>query len=102
MPLTQFVFDDFNRRFNSHKPPNEDAGRMHGDVRKQFFETAVILAELMPSCREASLVLTKLEEAMFWANAALARHWSFWDPVACRWDFSTEAEHKADGGAFEE
>jgi hypothetical protein len=33
----------------------------------------LILAKCPPECRETSLAITKLEEAIFWANAAIAR-----------------------------
>lgn len=41
----------------------DTAGRLGNDV-----------ARLCPPSRERSLALTKLEEAVMWANAAIARH----------------------------
>lgn len=60
-------------RVNYH-PPNEEAKRLHGVVRKQIEETMLILAASVPEGREHSTMLTKIEEAMFWANAGIARN----------------------------
>lgn len=58
--------------FNYHAPTPEKVSK-HERVRRVFKNTAAIMAEDLPPSREASLVQTKLEEAMFWANAAIAR-----------------------------
>lgn len=36
-------------------------------------DLAGIIVDKCPECRETSLAITKLEEAIFWANAAIAR-----------------------------
>ena len=41
------------------------------DYAKQF---AYLIAENCPESREQSLALTNLEQAVFWANAAIARN----------------------------
>jgi hypothetical protein len=43
-------------------------------VRRILLTATEDLVDLMPPGREASLAATKMEEAMFWANAAIARH----------------------------
>lgn len=47
---------------------------MHEMVRENLKEEAVWMNEVLPEGREKSLAVTKLEEAMMWANAAIARH----------------------------
>lgn len=63
---------DLKHRF-AHHPPYGDRGDRHGDVRQACFDAAEKLVDATPEGREQALALTKLEEAMFWANAAIAR-----------------------------
>lgn len=63
---------DLDERFDYHKP-DEERARMHEAVRQSLKASAYDVLGLCPPGRERSLVLTKLEEAMFWANAAIAR-----------------------------
>jgi len=60
--------------FTHHPPQNEQEIRQHELVRETVFTCAEDLFKLCPVSRELSIVLTKLEEAMFWANASLARN----------------------------
>jgi hypothetical protein len=64
--------NDLYNRFRYHKP-DATAARNHEDVRDLFIHIAKDLDEVLPEGREKSLVITKLEEAMFWSNAAIAR-----------------------------
>lgn len=64
--------NDICNRFQYHKPDEARAER-HEVVRDSFGELAEFLNEILPEGREKSTVVTKLEEAMFWANAAIAR-----------------------------
>lgn len=43
-------------------------------VRAYLGQMAQEFDMILPIGREKSLVMTKLEEAMFWANAAIARN----------------------------
>lgn len=65
--------DDLNRRFNYHQPSNQEVVDKHQQVREGCHYAANIVATACPEGREKSLALTKLEEAMMWANAAIAR-----------------------------
>lgn len=65
--------DDLELRFAHHPPPDLDTARRHREARSAVRDCADVMAATLPEGREKSLVLTKLEEAMMWANAAIAR-----------------------------
>lgn len=66
--------EDIENRFTYHPPKDDEARMRHEYVRTTAAHFANGLEELLPESRERSLALTKIEEAMFWANAALARN----------------------------
>lgn len=68
---------DLAHRFQYHPPTSPGAKEAHEAVRSQLSEVAEQLGRLFPegAGREQALFLAKVEEAMFWANAAVARHW---------------------------
>lgn len=63
---------DIERRFSFHAG-NEKTIPQHEEVRGACKDLAHLLSFLLPEGREKSLAITKLEEAMFWSNAAIAR-----------------------------
>lgn len=65
--------EDIDHRFNHHAPSLEKVDR-HDRARAEVRLVAHAFQESLPEGREKSLALTKLEEAMFWANAAIARN----------------------------
>lgn len=62
---------ELDRIFDYHEPDDEKQ-LAHEQVRALFKDVGKTLSNL-PSGRERSLALTKLEEASFWAHAAIAR-----------------------------
>lgn len=64
---------DLDNRFDYHAP-DDAKRRAHEEVRIQLRRTAGLVVHLTPESREQSLAITHLEEAMMWANAAIARH----------------------------
>lgn len=69
-PLDQ---DDLANRFAYHKPDTVKADR-HERIRDILHIAAANIVDLTPASREQSLAITHLEDAMMWANAAIARH----------------------------
>jgi hypothetical protein len=67
------VLKDLANRFGYHKPQDEQTVEAHEAVREIMMGAADEVSSLCPPSRELALALTKLEEAMFWANAAIAR-----------------------------
>lgn len=67
--------DELDKRFNYHPPKDRNVSSRHEEVR-QVFKTCVddLRWVLIEESRETSLAWTKLEEAMFWANAHVARN----------------------------
>jgi len=60
-------------RFAYHPPKDDSIVARHAGIREGAFELAEEWDGLLPEGREKALAITKLEEAMFWANAAIAR-----------------------------
>ncbi len=53
--------------------PNLARGADHGRMREQALQLAKYIDDAVPDGREKSLAITKVEEVMFWASAAIAR-----------------------------
>ncbi len=64
---------DLYVRFGFHPADTQDRQDRHGQVRQACLRAAQALDDLVPEGREKSLAITKLEEAMMWANAGIAR-----------------------------
>ncbi|WP_407107872.1 hypothetical protein [Rhodococcus aetherivorans] len=64
---------DINNRFDFHPATTAEKRGEHGSVREACKALAHALDARVPNGREKALALTKLEEAMFWANAGIAR-----------------------------
>ena len=71
--------DDFQQEHSLHNrfryhPPKDDATReAHERVRGLCLNLAEEIDGLVPGGREKALAITKIEEAMMWANAGIAR-----------------------------
>lgn len=65
--------EDLDKRFTFH-PASEKQGEVYSILRAKTRELAELFDDNAPDSRELSLSITKLEEAVFWVNAAIARN----------------------------
>jgi len=66
---------DYDNRFTYHPPrPELNQAARYESIREKARQFALYLADQCPESRELSLAITKLEEVVFWANAAIARN----------------------------
>ncbi len=72
MPQPQIDADELAVRFTYH-PPHGDQPRRFMLIRDAALQLADLIVSNTPDSREQSLAITKLEEAVMWANAAIAR-----------------------------
>jgi len=63
---------EMNLRFTYHLPTREQI-LAYDVIRTTAKSLACAIDATCPDSREKSLAITKLEEAMMWANAAIAR-----------------------------
>ena len=75
MPSERYKVDEeeLAKRFKYHAPHGNQPTRFT-EVRSLLNDVAIGLQLRCPPSRELSLAMTKLEEAVFWANAAIARN----------------------------
>lgn len=64
---------DIERRFTYH-PPKGDQATRYSEIRRHAHDLARTVDDLAPDSREKSLAVTHLEDAVMWANAAIARN----------------------------
>lgn len=67
------LHDRIDRDF-VHHPPKGDQAERYQSLRDDARVLAHEIVNQTPPSREQSLALTALEEAVFWANAAIARN----------------------------
>ena len=64
---------DIANRFDFHPADTDVKRQAHETVRAECRQLVEFLNDALPDGREKSLAITKLEEVMFWSNAAIAR-----------------------------
>lgn len=64
---------NIENRFTYHAPFGDQTER-YQEIRDLAKKLAYMILEKTPDSREQSLALTNLEQAVFWANAAIARN----------------------------
>lgn len=71
--MSKELIKQIKNNFTYHAP-TPDQVETYTILRDAFKELAFLLVDECPQSRELSLALTKLEEAVMWANAAVARN----------------------------
>jgi hypothetical protein len=66
-------FVDIERRFTYH-PPKVGQRQKYEEIRETAKTFACLICNNCPDSREKSIAMTKLEEVVMWANAAIARN----------------------------
>ena len=64
---------DIVRNFTYHAPKADQIDR-YTQIRRAGLQMANLFTVCCPESRELSLAMTKVEEAVMWANAAIARN----------------------------
>lgn len=68
----QGIIAQIEHNFTYHPPKPEDAEK-YKELRNAAKDFAYLISDLCPDCRERSLAMTNVEQAVFWANASIAR-----------------------------
>lgn len=64
---------DLGNRFTYH-PPKDGQPEIYQAIRDGGLTFATLISEAAPDSREKDQALARIEEAVMWANAAVARH----------------------------
>lgn len=57
----------------TYHAPKEGQSEKYSALRNKAKELAYLIMETVPVGRESALAMTNLEQAIFWANAGIAR-----------------------------
>ena len=71
MPTPNEITIENNFKFHSVDADKQEIMQM---IREALKKVSLLVDDACPISREKSLAQTKLEEAMFWANAAISRN----------------------------
>ncbi|MCT6924084.1 hypothetical protein [Metasolibacillus sp.] len=69
MPLNQQIENNF-----MYHSPKEGQQKKYESIREKAKELAYLIDDVCPNSREKSVSMTNLEQAVMWANAAVARN----------------------------
>ena len=67
------MMEEIENRFTYH-PPKEGQPQRYKTIRAKAKQLAQSISSTCPYSRERATALTRLDEAVFWANAAIARN----------------------------
>ncbi len=70
-PVTDQDQEKLNNSFTYHSPKDDQPAR-YEKLRDHAKSLAFLIWSSVPPSREKSLAITKLEEAIFWANKGIA------------------------------
>jgi len=73
MPFAKPTFEQLKNRFTYHAPKDDQAQR-YEKIRSAILEVAWLIVEQTPCSPEQSLAINALDQAMFLANASIARN----------------------------
>lgn len=65
--------EEMYKRFTYHPPKGDQVDR-YKQIRDMGYEFAKVICNNSQPSREQSLALTKIDEAVMWANAGIARN----------------------------
>lgn len=66
--------EDLENRFTFHPVKDDEQAAKYEQIRDVAGSFSSMIVGLCPPGREVSLAITAIEEAVMWANAAIARH----------------------------
>lgn len=64
---------DIGKNFTYQKPSGDSVSIIE-EIRKRCKGLAIFIDDFVPDSREKSIAITKIEEAMMWANAGIVRN----------------------------
>ncbi len=64
---------NIKKKFTYHEP-KEGQPEKYKKIRRQAMDFACLVSLICPASGERQNSIKKIEEAVFWANAAIARH----------------------------
>ena len=64
---------DIKKNFTYH-PPKPDQVKKYEEIRAYGLVFATLIYDFSPTSAEQTTAIRKVEEAVMWANAAIARH----------------------------
>ena len=74
MSFKPFTSEEIEERFRHHPPRDQRQTDKYVHLRKKYAELAKEVCRQTPTSPEQSRALNALEESLFLANAAIARH----------------------------